>query len=53
MSLFLLQRHIEAGTRKVIIAAPSNDIPMFVYGVNHTQYDPDLKIIRCSMYNKI
>ena len=27
--------HIEAGAKKVIISAPSKDIPMFVMGVNH------------------
>lgn len=27
--------HIKAGARKVLITAPSEDAPMFVYGVNH------------------
>jgi glyceraldehyde 3-phosphate dehydrogenase len=27
--------HIEAGAKKVVISAPSKDIPMFVMGVNH------------------
>jgi len=28
--------HIEAGAKKVVISAPSKDVPMFVMGVNHT-----------------
>ncbi|WP_417882293.1 type I glyceraldehyde-3-phosphate dehydrogenase [Xanthomarina gelatinilytica] len=27
--------HIEAGAKKVVVSAPSKDIPMFVMGVNH------------------
>jgi glyceraldehyde 3-phosphate dehydrogenase len=32
--------HQAGGAKKVIISAPSADAPMFVMGVNHTQYDP-------------
>ncbi|MBD3669178.1 MAG: type I glyceraldehyde-3-phosphate dehydrogenase [Gammaproteobacteria bacterium] len=33
------QKHIEAGAKKVVQSAPSkDDTPMFVYGVNHTDY---------------
>lgn len=34
--------HLERGGKKVIITAPakSDDIPMFVMGVNHENYDP-------------
>jgi glyceraldehyde 3-phosphate dehydrogenase len=33
------QKHIEAGAKKVVQSAPSKDsTPMFVYGVNHTDY---------------
>jgi glyceraldehyde 3-phosphate dehydrogenase len=32
------QLHIHAGAKKVIIAAPSNDAPMFVMGVNENKY---------------
>jgi len=34
-------QHIHAnGAKKVLISAPSEDAPMFVYGVNHEKYDP-------------
>jgi glyceraldehyde 3-phosphate dehydrogenase len=34
------QKHIEAGAKKVVQSAPSKDAtPMFVYGVNHNDYD--------------
>jgi glyceraldehyde 3-phosphate dehydrogenase len=29
------QKHITAGAKKVVVSAPSKDIPMFVMGVNH------------------
>jgi len=33
------QKHIAAGAKKVVQSAPSKDAtPMFVYGVNHTEY---------------
>jgi len=33
------EKHLAAGAKKVIMSAPSKDeTPMFVYGVNHTQY---------------
>ena len=35
-------QHLEAGANKVIISAPpkgEQDVPMFVYGVNHHEYD--------------
>ncbi len=34
------QAHLEAGAKKVVQSAPSKDhTPMFVYGVNHKDYD--------------
>jgi len=38
--------HIEGGCKKVIISAPPKDaVPMFVMGVNHTDYTSDLKVV--------
>ena len=37
--------HIRAGAKKVIVSAPSDDIPMFVMGVNHDQLTPEDTII--------
>ena len=34
------RKHIEAGAKKVVLSAPSKDAtPMFVMGVNHSEYD--------------
>ena len=39
LTLETCQKHLDAGAKKVIQSAPSKDeTPMFVYGVNHTQY---------------
>lgn len=37
--------HLRAGANKVVISAPSSDVPMYVMGVNHTNYDPAQKIV--------
>jgi glyceraldehyde 3-phosphate dehydrogenase len=40
------QGHLDAGARKVIMSAPSkDDTPMFVMGVNHTSYTPDMNFL--------
>ena len=39
------QAHIDAGAKQVIISAPSNDAPMFVMGVNHEEYKPEMNIV--------
>ena len=38
--------HLAGGAKKVIISAPpKDDTPMFVMGVNHTQYKPSLNVV--------
>ena len=38
--------HIEAGAKKVVMSAPSkDDTPMFVMGVNHTEYKNDMDYV--------
>lgn len=40
------QGHIDAGAKKVIMSAPSkDDTPMFVMGVNNTEYTKDLTFV--------
>ena len=39
------QAHLNAGTKKVVISAPSKDAPMFVMGVNNKSYDPSMNIV--------
>ncbi len=40
-------KHITAGARRVLVTAPakSREIPTFVMGVNHTQYNPQEDVI--------
>ncbi|MGE7021351.1 type I glyceraldehyde-3-phosphate dehydrogenase [Solibacillus cecembensis] len=41
-----VSKHIEAGAKKAILSAPAKgDMPTFVMGVNHTQYDPSQDVI--------
>ena len=43
------QAHLDAGARKVVISAPSKDeVPMFVYGVNHEKYAGEAVISNAS-----
>lgn len=45
-STALANKHIQGGAQKVIISAPPKDsTPMYVMGVNHTKYDPSIKIL--------
>merc|ERR1712153_247813 len=37
--------HLQGGTKKVIISAPSADAPMFVMGVNEDSYTTDMKVV--------
>lgn len=38
--------HLKGGASHVVMAAPSkDDTPMFVMGVNHTEYDPSMNIV--------
>lgn len=37
--------HLKGGAQKVVISAPSKDAPMFVMGVNHDSYTPDMKVV--------
>ncbi len=39
------QAHINAGAKKVVISAPSADVPMFVMGVNHDKITADNTIV--------
>ena len=41
----MASKHLEAGAKKVIISAPSADAPMFVMGVNHKTYSPDMNVV--------
>merc|ERR1712199_19841 len=39
-------KHFTGGAKKVVMSAPSGDhTPMFVVGVNHTEYNKDIKIV--------
>ncbi len=37
--------HLKAGAKKVVVTAPSKDIPMFVMGVNTDKYDKSMNIV--------
>tara|TARA_B100001093_G_scaffold162975_1_gene155362 strand:- start:3 stop:1001 length:999 start_codon:yes stop_codon:yes gene_type:complete len=39
------QLHIDGGSKKVVISAPSADAPMFVMGVNHNEASENQKIV--------
>jgi len=37
--------HLKGGAKKVVISAPSSDAPMYVMGVNHKTYKPDVEVL--------
>lgn len=37
--------HIKGGAKRVVISAPSADAPMFVMGVNHESYSPEMTVV--------
>jgi glyceraldehyde 3-phosphate dehydrogenase len=37
--------HLAGGAKRVIITAPSSDAPMYVFGVNHTKFNPSQTVI--------
>ena len=41
------EKHLSSGAKRVVISAPGkdDDIPTFVFGVNHTLYDPNKHFI--------
>lgn len=40
------ERHLKGGAKKVVITAPGkNGVPVFVMGVNHTDYKKDMDIV--------
>lgn len=38
--------HLVGGAKKVIISAPSKDVPMFVMGVNEKSYKKSMDVVR-------
>merc|ERR1711972_827165 len=36
--------HLQGGAKRVVISAPSADAPMFVVGVNHKSWSPDVAV---------
>ena len=37
--------HLQGGAKKVIVSAPAKQTPMFVYGVNHNEYNPSMQVV--------
>ena len=41
-----VSKHVEAGAKKAILSAPAKgEMPTYVMGVNHTEYDPSQNVI--------
>ena len=39
------KRHLTGGAKKVVVSAPGKEMPMFVYGVNHEEYKPNMDVV--------
>ena len=39
------KKHLAGGAKKVVITAPGKGTPMFVMGVNHNTYTPDMDVV--------
>ena len=39
------ERHLKGGAKQVVITAPGKNCPMFVYGVNHSEYVKGTKVL--------
>ena len=37
--------HLQGGAKHVVISAPSADAPMFVMGVNESEFKPEMNVI--------
>ncbi len=43
------KKHLQAGAKRVLISAPGkDDMPTYVMGVNHTQYNPQKDFVICN-----
>jgi glyceraldehyde 3-phosphate dehydrogenase len=43
------KKHLQAGAKRVLISAPGkDDIPTYVMGVNHTQFNPQKDTVLCN-----
>ena len=39
------QAHLDAGAKKVVMTCPSDDVPMFVMGVNESSYSSEMQVV--------
>lgn len=40
----MASKHLQGGAKRVVISAPSPDAPMYVMGVNHKSWSPDVTV---------
>merc|ERR1739845_244522 len=46
--------HIKGGCKKVIISAPPKDsVPIYVVGVNHTEYKTSDTVVECILHDQL